>query len=295
MPVCQGCGRTCSSDLCCPPCADLDRSSFFCSQECFSSNWRDHCRLHSILLQQRRMSELATRERKALGMSAATAALSAIQEYMRDRVSSTSRTPPQRVSIEPKEGTGSSDHKDHKMNNVDKLIGRNGVLRGFRVMTLVIFLLFIIFYRINSLLSEIPIVVERKVSQKRSIETSGNQIAEKVLEMPFHGDGTNIRIEARSGIGLLEEENGKSETILENRNSDEVIKNLRGEIEALKIQLSNRSNDHEPSNKTLDIIESNFSETPIETAKDEKSPIGAVRNEAPLRVLKQELGIVRKP
>eukprot|EP00971_Amphidinium_carterae_P274943 5455619-Amphidinium_carterae.1 len=47
--ACQGCGRTSVSRLCCPTCVEYGRQSFFCSQECFTKNWKSHNQLHEIL------------------------------------------------------------------------------------------------------------------------------------------------------------------------------------------------------------------------------------------------------
>jgi len=48
--ACQGCGRTSSSTrLCCPTCIEFGRTSFFCSQECFTKSWKSHNQLHELL------------------------------------------------------------------------------------------------------------------------------------------------------------------------------------------------------------------------------------------------------
>ena len=285
MTVCQGCGRACSSDLCCPTCAHFERSSFFCSQECFSSNWRDHGRLHAILQQQRKMSEFEMKEKKALGMSAASSALSAMQEYLRDRVSFTASSP-KRVSVDTKTISEASDFKDHNVSYVDKMIGRNGVLKGFRVMALAAFLLFIIFYRVNSLLSEIPELVERKAAQKRIVAT-GNGINEAFNVISSRDDEAGIIRKPDSVIGLVEV---KKKTDDMKEQESEIIKSLRGEIESLKEQISIIS-----KNKTLDLIDSSPHELISRPAVVDSSDVGMVRDEVPFRVLKQELGIVRQP
>eukprot|EP00300_Choanocystis_sp_HF-7_P008946 c16181_g2_i1.p1 GENE.c16181_g2_i1~~c16181_g2_i1.p1 ORF type:complete len:268 (+),score=16.80 c16181_g2_i1:825-1628(+) len=49
MLACQGCGLLTGTRLCCPDCKIHNRSTFFCSQECFDENWSAHCELHKIL------------------------------------------------------------------------------------------------------------------------------------------------------------------------------------------------------------------------------------------------------
>lgn len=47
---CQGCGRNATTTrLCCPTCIEFGRTSFFCGQECFTSNWAAHNQLHDLL------------------------------------------------------------------------------------------------------------------------------------------------------------------------------------------------------------------------------------------------------
>eukprot|EP01066_Platyproteum_vivax_P001773 Platyproteum_vivax@DN12232_c0_g1_i1.p1 len=49
MPSCQGCGRETNSQLCCPKCTSMGRTTFFCSQNCFESNWAAHVKLHKLI------------------------------------------------------------------------------------------------------------------------------------------------------------------------------------------------------------------------------------------------------
>lgn len=61
--ACQGCGRvTATTRLCCPTCIEYGRTSFFCSQDCFTKNWKSHGQLHDLL-----------KKKKALGTSGADA------------------------------------------------------------------------------------------------------------------------------------------------------------------------------------------------------------------------------
>eukprot|EP00929_Paragymnodinium_shiwhaense_P035296 TRINITY_DN19073_c0_g1_i1.p1 TRINITY_DN19073_c0_g1~~TRINITY_DN19073_c0_g1_i1.p1 ORF type:complete len:637 (+),score=156.13 TRINITY_DN19073_c0_g1_i1:212-2122(+) len=55
--ACQGCGRSaCENRLCCPTCIEFGRTSYFCGQECFTSNWKQHSQLH-VLLKRQRLAE----------------------------------------------------------------------------------------------------------------------------------------------------------------------------------------------------------------------------------------------
>jgi len=51
--ACQGCGKDAGKKLCCPQCVQLGRKSFFCSQECFTKNWKSHNQLHELLKKQK--------------------------------------------------------------------------------------------------------------------------------------------------------------------------------------------------------------------------------------------------
>ena len=171
MTVCQGCGRSCNSDLCCPTCASMNRSSFFCTQECFANNWKDHCKLHSIIKQQIRMADLDDRERQIRGLSAASNAFSAISELFRAPTPEPPKMSPERVSIEKNEA---ATFKDHRVRPIDKLIGPNGLMGGFRIILLLTAGIFLVFVKINSMISEIPMVVEKRTVVKVS-EALGSQ------------------------------------------------------------------------------------------------------------------------
>lgn len=58
--ACQGCGRTSETRLCCPTCVEFGRTSFFCSQECFTKNWNAHNQLHELLKRKRVLAEGST-------------------------------------------------------------------------------------------------------------------------------------------------------------------------------------------------------------------------------------------
>eukprot|EP00811_Abedinium_folium_P002668 NODE_12449_length_1224_cov_1.774840.p1 GENE.NODE_12449_length_1224_cov_1.774840~~NODE_12449_length_1224_cov_1.774840.p1 ORF type:complete len:336 (+),score=100.95 NODE_12449_length_1224_cov_1.774840:64-1008(+) len=47
--ACQGCGRSSETRLCCPTCVEFGKTNFFCSQECFTKNWKLHNQLHENL------------------------------------------------------------------------------------------------------------------------------------------------------------------------------------------------------------------------------------------------------
>jgi hypothetical protein len=54
-PSCQGCGSPSGTQLCCPECVKLGRTTYFCSQTCFAKNWATHCQLHRLIKQQREL------------------------------------------------------------------------------------------------------------------------------------------------------------------------------------------------------------------------------------------------
>lgn len=54
--ACQGCGNLSDTRLCCPTCTSFGRTSFFCSQECFTKNWAEHNKLHVILKRQQQLA-----------------------------------------------------------------------------------------------------------------------------------------------------------------------------------------------------------------------------------------------
>lgn len=296
MTVCQGCGRSCDTELCCPSCASFDRSSFFCSQDCFTSNWKEHSKLHAILKQQMQMTEQDTRERKMKGLSAANAAISAISDLISNRAelhptasaASTRHATPNRVNVLSRKSEDASLYKDHQVKPIDKVIGPNGVFRGFRVIILFSITIFIIFYKINSLISEIPVEVEKKVAEKRVTETLGIQ----------------VKAADKSGGVLLS--NSKTSGVVSTADSPEVasglimpqdnetIKNLRGEVESLKKQLE-QFKSTSVQNVTSDSLSVNQTEIVLDKPIDEVSPVvGMVRNEeAPMRVLMERVGVVR--
>jgi len=72
--ACQGCGLNANARLCCPTCIEYGRTSFFCSQECFTKNWATHAQLHDLLKKKR---ALAQEEGGASGASSSSAAASA--------------------------------------------------------------------------------------------------------------------------------------------------------------------------------------------------------------------------
>jgi len=75
---CQGCGNPTENTLCCPRCAEFGRTSFFCSQDCFTRNWQAHCRLHALLDKQRKQAtQEKVQEASAAARSGASAGLAA--------------------------------------------------------------------------------------------------------------------------------------------------------------------------------------------------------------------------
>lgn len=47
--ICAGCKKECEADLQCPTCRELKlKSSFFCGQECFTTSWAEHKKVHDV-------------------------------------------------------------------------------------------------------------------------------------------------------------------------------------------------------------------------------------------------------
>lgn len=298
MTVCQGCGRSCDTELCCPSCASFDRSSFFCSQECFTSNWKEHSKLHAILKQQQQMTEQDTRERKIKGLSAANAAISAISDLISNRAelhptasaASTRHATPKRVNVLSRNSISedASIYKDHQLKPIDKVIGPNGVFRGFRVIVLFSITIFIIFYKINSLISEIPVVVEKKVAEKRVSETLGIQV-----KAADKSGGVLLSNSKTSGVVSIAESHEVASVLIMPQ-ENETIKNLRGEVESLKKQLEQYKSTS-VQNVTSDSFSVNVTELVPAIPGGEIPPVvGMVRNEeAPMRALMERVGVVR--
>lgn len=58
--ACQGCGRVSQNRMCCPTCIEFGRTSFFCSQECFTKNWKSHSQLHELLKKKQALAGIGT-------------------------------------------------------------------------------------------------------------------------------------------------------------------------------------------------------------------------------------------
>ena len=271
MTVCQGCGKGCNSDLCCPTCGSLNRSSFFCSQECFSSNWKEHCKLHAIIKQQIRMAELDDRERRVRGISAASNAFSAIAEMLR-----APPTPERVLSVEgslKKNSDMPETFKDHQVRPLDRIIGPNGILKGFRIFLLLTAVIVIVFFKVNTLLSEIPNAVEKraviKVTEALGVQTAGAASNSAVLVSPSVSN--EKRDDPSSGL--------RSE-----------IERLRKQVEQYKglyesaIHAKNSTKDHQPVlNEVVDQLQK----------QQEPFPTGVVNN--PVGVLQDPIGVVDDP
>jgi len=297
MPVCQGCGKSCDTDLCCPNCADFERSSFFCSQECFGSNWTEHSKLHSILRQQRRMTEMENREKRMRGMSAANEAVNAIRQM----ISSVTHLDKRRVSVSSNSAAlaeeGDGQLKGHQLTVVDKVV--SGVpSRTGRVLIVVFALIVIlIFAKIHFLISEIPVAVERKVkvNDALSIQTGG-------------GAGAFVA-PVRSAADM-------ETTHVPSVDDARLIKNLRGEIDGLKSELESYKkmvDELRQASELSSSSKSNSTETmDVSTIQKPEEVIGGVRIEEPselstgpgvvhvqypsenIRALGQVVGIVRE-
>ena len=262
MPVCQGCGKSCDSDLCCPNCADFDRSSFFCSQECFGSNWGEHSKLHSILRQQRRMTEMENREKRIRGMSAANDAVYAIRQMISSVVHldkhRSSNMSSQDAAVLAEEGENQL--KGHRMTVVDKMVSTVPSRTG-RILIIVFFLIVVlIFAKIHFLISEIPVAVERKVKVSDALSIQAGGSAAFVASVHSEDIATTTHISSVDDARL--------------------IKNLRGEIDGLKSEL-------EAYKKMVEELragseKTNSTETHVDAAEIEEV-IGGVRREEPLR------------
>ncbi len=244
MAVCQGCGRACSTDLCCPNCAQFERSSFFCSQECFTSNWAEHAKLHAILKQQQNLSQQDQKERKLRGITAASDAVSAIKDLLVQYKGKL-------VVEDPKVEHESAQFKDHRVTSVDRVIGPLGPRL---VLVLALFLVVFFFLKINSLISEIPAAVEKKAVQ----------VAD-ALKGPSAG-----------GAAVLVTSNQMKPSV---GNTDEVIKSLRNEISQLKAELEKvKKSESPPENATVPGIGAVRTEPPAEEQlRALREQVGVVR------------------
>ena len=263
MPVCQGCGKSCDTDLCCPNCADFDRSSFFCSQECFGSNWGEHSKLHSILRQQRRMTEMENREKRMRGMSAANDAVNAIRQMISSVTHLDKRTSVSSNSAAMAE-EGESQLKGHRLTVVDKVVSGVPSRTGRILIVIFVCLVVLIFAKIHFLISEIPVAVERKVkiNDALSVQT-GDTGGSGAFVAPVRSAADSVT------------------THVPSVDDARLIKNLRGEIDGLKSEL-------ESYKKIVDELrragtgtnsKSNSTETFIEPIKAVVDEIGGVRKE----------------
>lgn len=256
MAVCQGCGRACSTDLCCPNCAQFDRSSFFCSQECFTSNWAEHANLHAILKQQQSLSQQDRKERKLRGISAASDAVSAIKDLLVQYKGKMQPLPKQDVE------TPVEQFKDHQVTQVDRIVG--GVVGPRLFLILALFLVFFFFLKINSLISEIPAAVEKK-----------NKIADTLKGV------------SAGGAVLVTSSNTVDKPI--NPSADSVeMKNLQNEIIQLKAELEKMKSGKIPNPETpQDSVAPQSPDTPIGAVRNEASV------EEQLRALRDKVGLIR--
>lgn len=261
MAVCQGCGRACSTDMCCPNCAQFDRSSFFCSQECFTSNWAEHAKLHAILKQQQSLSQQDQKERKLRGITAASDAVSAIKDLLVQYKG--------KKVIVPNELIPSDENfKDHQVSPVDRLIGPNGVMGPRLFLVVALLVVFFFFLKINSLISAIPAAVEKKAVQVADALKGGPSAGGAVLVTSNQGKPIN------SSTDKLAEPSSE-------------VKNLRSEISQLRAELEK-------------LQAAKTQEAPLDDNANASVPvdaIGAVRNEASveeqLRALRERVGVVR--
>ncbi|PHJ21294.1 methionine aminopeptidase [Cystoisospora suis] len=76
---CEGCGKSVKGDLSCPKCVSLGiKRSYFCSQDCFKANWKEHKKVHEVfLLLQKRKEE----ERHQISSSSSSSLANAKKPY----------------------------------------------------------------------------------------------------------------------------------------------------------------------------------------------------------------------
>jgi hypothetical protein len=280
MTVCQGCGRGCNSDLCCPTCASMDRSSFFCSQDCFRTNWKEHCKLHAIIQQQIRMAELDNQERKMKGLNAASSAFSAISELFRAPT-------PDKVAVQPsKEEDSVNSFKDHQVRPLDRVIGPNGLLRGFRILLVLTAFIFLVFFKINSMISEIPVVVE-----KRAVVKVSNAVdAGAVLVSPSRAPSLQ---NSHAGVGA---DVVKS---VVNAPVDEANKALKDEVERLRKQVEKYKGLYEASANRGEVdakAEDSVTEasTSVLDGNPEEASAERASEEPQLETITEGVGVVRE-
>ena len=199
------------------------------------------------------MAELDNQERKLKGVSAASTAFSAISELFRAPT-------PERVSVQStKDEESVSSFKDHQVRPLDRVIGPNGLLRGFRILVVLTGLIFVVFLKINSMISEIPVVVEKravvKVSEALGVQPNAAQ-AGAVLVSPSKAESPQ---NAHAGVDA---DIVKS---VVSAGSDDGANALKNEVERLRQQVEKYKGLYEAATRggtnTVETIEVPVDET----------------------------------
>ena len=198
------------------------------------------------------MTKLDETEKKQRAVNAASSAFSALSELVQGR------TEVKRPTVEKDE----SSFKDHEINPLDKLIGPNGLFRGFRIILILTGVLIFVFFKINEMILQIPTVVsERKISETLAVQ-SGNSAGMLVSPVITY----NKRID--------EDANTKPANKF---SDDDTVKRLRGEVEKLKSQLAKQKE----TEATFPPEDQSFAKTEV-TGEE---AVGVVRDDHAMRVL----------
>ena len=221
------------------------------------------------------MAELDHQERKLKGVSAASSAFSAISELFRAPT-------PERIYVQPKkeEEPASSSFKDHQVRPLDRIIGHNGLLRGFRILIVLTGLIFFVFVKINSMLSEIPVVVEKrtvvKVSEALGVQANAAQVG-AVLVSPSRAA---LKQNAHAGV---EAEVVKS-VVEDGTNA------LKSEVERLRQQVEKYKGLYEAVSRTSATSVEQVSSEPVAASTETMESLGIVRPEETT----EDVGVVRE-
>jgi hypothetical protein len=222
-------------------------------------------KLHAILKQQQCLNQQDQKEKQLRGISAASDAVNAIKELLvqyKGRVVEKGN-PPRDIESSNMSDSSPSHFKDHQVTSLDRLMS-GGIGPRMFVLLGVLGLVFF-FFKVNSLISEIPAAVEKK----------------KVGEVLSGG--------VSSGGAMLV--SGSEVKVPVGRPTTEGGTDLRSEIEQLRQQVAEYK-------QVIHGMKGNGShELPVDSEPADAG-IGAVRNEVPvevrLRALQESVGVVNR-
>lgn len=67
---CEGCGVPVKGEFSCPKCVSLGiKKSFFCSQDCFKSKWKEHKKVHDVFLLLQQQQQQQSQSQSSLSSS----------------------------------------------------------------------------------------------------------------------------------------------------------------------------------------------------------------------------------